>query len=98
MASWNHPQSWSNSEHHTKAPHMLRRVRTPCRHRAHAPANALSSAPTSSFDISSIALNRLSYMWRRPGQLPPVLWSVGIPLLTTYVLEHAPESAIRADR
>ena len=37
-------------------------------------------------------LNRLSYMWRPPGQLPPVLWSVGIPSLTTYILEHAPES------
>ncbi len=40
-------------------------------------------------------LNRLSYMWRPPGQLPPVLWSVGIPSLTTYILEHAPESATR---
>ena len=42
---------------------------------------------------ASEGLNRLSYMWRPPGQLPPVLWSVGIPSLTTYVLEHAPESA-----
>ena len=40
-------------------------------------------------------LNRLSYMWRPPGQLPPVLWSVGIPSPTTYILEHAPESATR---
>ena len=47
---------------------------------------------------ASEGLNRLSYMWRPPGQLPPVLWSVGIPSLTTYVLEHAPESAIRADQ
>ena len=40
-------------------------------------------------------LNRLSYMWRPPGQLPPVVWSVGIPSLTTYVLDHAPESALQ---
>ena len=38
-------------------------------------------------------LNRLSYMWCPPGQLPPVVWSAGIPSLTTYVLNHAPESA-----
>ena len=44
---------------------------------------------------ASEGLNRLSYMWRPPSQLPPVLWSVGIPSLTTYVLEHAPESARR---
>ncbi len=44
-------------------------------------------------------LNRLSYMWLPPNQLPPVLWSVGIPSLTAYVLEHAPESALQgADR
>ena len=43
---------------------------------------------------ASEGLNRLSYMWRPPGQLPPVLWSIGIPSLTTYVLEHAPASAI----
>ena len=42
---------------------------------------------------ASEGLNRLSYMWRPPGQLRPVLWSVGIPSLTTYVLEHTPESA-----
>ena len=47
---------------------------------------------------ASEGLNRLSYMWRPPGQLPPVLWSVGIPSLTTYVLEHAPESARRNRR
>ena len=47
---------------------------------------------------ASEGLNCLSYMWRPPSQLPPVLWSVGIPSLTTYVLEHAPESASRADQ
>ena len=41
------------------------------------------------------ALNRLSYVWCPPGQLPPVVWRAGIPSLTTYVLTHAPESLIR---
>ena len=38
-------------------------------------------------------LSRLSYMWRPPNQLPPVVWSAGIPSLTTYVLEHVPATA-----
>ena len=38
-------------------------------------------------------LNRLSYVWCPPGQLPPVVWSAGVPSLMGYVLEHAPESA-----
>ena len=35
-------------------------------------------------------LNLLGYVWTPPGQLPPVVWSVGIPSLTTYVLDGAP--------
>ena len=38
-------------------------------------------------------MSRLSYMWCPPNQLPPVVWSAGIPSLTTYVLERVPESA-----
>ena len=38
------------------------------------------------------ALNRLGYIWRPPGQLPPVAWSAGIPSLMTHVQAHA-ESA-----
>ena len=34
------------------------------------------------------ALNRLGYIWRPPGQLPPVTWSAGIPSLMTHVLAH----------
>ena len=41
-------------------------------------------------------LNRLSYVWCPPGQQPPVTWRAGIPSLTTYVLEHAPASAVPA--
>ena len=40
-------------------------------------------------------LSRLSYAWCPPSQLPPVVWSAGIPSLTTYVLEHVPDSAIQ---
>ena len=35
------------------------------------------------------ALSRLGYVWRPPGQLPPVTWSAGIPSLMTHVLDHA---------
>ena len=38
------------------------------------------------------ALNRLGYIWRPPGQLPPVTWGAGIPSLMTHVLAHT-ESA-----
>ena len=41
-------------------------------------------------------LSRLSYAWCSPSQLPPVVWSAGIPSLTTYVLEHVPDSAIQS--
>ncbi len=33
------------------------------------------------------ALNRLGYIWRPPGQMPPLAWSAGIPSLMTFVLE-----------
>ena len=33
------------------------------------------------------ALNHLGYIWRPPGQMPPVAWSAGIPSLMTFVLE-----------
>ena len=35
-------------------------------------------------------LNRLGYVWCPPSQVPPVVWSAGIPSLTTYLLEHGP--------
>lgn len=35
-------------------------------------------------------LNDLGYIWRPPGQLPPVVWRAGIPSLMTHVLAHAP--------
>ena len=34
-------------------------------------------------------LNRLGYVWSPPGQLPPIVWTAGIPSLTTYVRDHA---------
>lgn len=35
------------------------------------------------------ALHRLGYIWRAPGQLPPVTWTAGIPSLMAHVLTHA---------
>ncbi len=35
------------------------------------------------------ALNGLGYIWCPPGQLPPVVWSAGIPSLMQYVLDQA---------
>ena len=33
-------------------------------------------------------LHDLGYIWRPPGQLPPVVWQAGIPSLVTHVLAH----------
>ena len=38
-------------------------------------------------------LQRLGFVWRPPGQLPPVRYEPGIPSLMTYVLDHAPLDA-----
>ena len=38
------------------------------------------------------ALDRLGYIWCPPGQLPPVVWSPGIPSLMRYVRDHAAPS------
>ena len=35
------------------------------------------------------ALQRLGFVWRPPGQLPPVRYEPGIPSLMTHVLDHA---------
>ena len=35
------------------------------------------------------ALQRLGFVWRPPGQLPPVRYEPGIPSLTAHVLEHS---------
>ena len=40
-------------------------------------------------------LTRLGYVWHPPGQVPPIVWSAGIPSLTTFVLEAAGELASR---
>ena len=39
------------------------------------------------------ALNQLGYIWCPPGQLPPVVWSAGIPSLMQYVQDQADLSA-----
>ena len=38
------------------------------------------------------SLNRLGYVWSRPGQVPPIVWSAGIPSLMTFMLENVPAS------
>ena len=38
------------------------------------------------------ALHRLGYVWRPPGQLPPVTWQAGIPSLMAHVFDHAKSS------
>ena len=38
-------------------------------------------------------LERLGYIWCPPGQLPPVVWSPGIPSLMQYVRDRAASSA-----
>ena len=38
-------------------------------------------------------LTRLGYVWHPPGQVPPIVWSAGIPSLTTFVLEAASKLA-----
>lgn len=35
------------------------------------------------------ALHGLGYIWRAPGQLPPMAWTAGIPSLMAHVLTHA---------
>ena len=39
------------------------------------------------------ALNQLGYIWCPPGQMPPVVWSAGIPSLMQYVQDQADLSA-----
>ena len=42
-------------------------------------------------------LNRLGYIWCPPGQLPPVVWSAGIPSLMQYVRDQATPPAHHRD-
>ena len=39
------------------------------------------------------ALNRLGFVWRPPGQLPPVAWSPGVPSLMQHVLDQTAAAA-----
>ncbi len=43
-------------------------------------------------------LNVWGYVWSPPGQLPPVVWSAGIPSLMAYVLDRAPPQTLRFPR
>ena len=43
-------------------------------------------------------LTRLGYVWHPPGQVPPIVWSAGIPSLATFVLEAASKLASASPR
>ena len=56
--------------------------------------SAVASGLTASADpqqthTALTALQRLGFVWRPPGQLPPVRYEPGIPSLMAYVLDHA---------
>ncbi len=42
------------------------------------------------------ALQRLGFVWRPPGQLPPVRYEPGIPSLMAYILDHAGPTHVQA--
>ena len=43
-------------------------------------------------------LHRLGYVWRPPGQLPPMVWSPGIPSLMQHVLDQTAAAVPGPDR
>ena len=42
-------------------------------------------------------LDRLGYIWCPPGQLPPIVWSAGIPSLMQYVLDRGATAGAASD-
>ena len=49
---------------------------------------ALAASGTEARLAAREELNRLGYIWCPPGQLPPVVWSPGIPSLTQFVVQQ----------
>ena len=56
------------------------------------PHNVALTGPRGTGKTVLTALQRLGFVWRPPGQLPPVRYQPGIPSLTAYVLDHAAPS------
>ena len=48
-----------------------------------------ANADSEQVQTALTALQRLGFVWRPPGQLPPVRYEPGIPSLMAYVLDHA---------
>ena len=48
-----------------------------------------ANADPGQVQMALTALQRLGFVWRPPGQLPPVHCEPGIPSLMAYVLDHA---------
>ena len=53
-------------------------------------AGLASDADAGQMHAALTALQRLGFVWRPPGQLPPVRYEPGIPSLMAYVLDQAP--------
>ena len=56
--------------------------------------DAVASGLAANADLGQVqtaltGLQRLGFVWRPPGQLPPVRYEPGIPSLLAYVLDHA---------
>ena len=56
--------------------------------------DAVASGLATNADLGQVqtaltALQRLGFVWRPPGQLPPVQYEPGVPSLMAYVLDHA---------
>ena len=56
----------------------------------HALDTALAATDAAARLAAREELNLWGYVWSPPGQLPPVVWSAGIPSLMAYVLDRAP--------
>jgi len=55
-------------------------------------AGLAASADPQQVHTALTALQRLGFVWRPPGQLPPVRYEPGIPSLMAHVLDHAAPS------
>ena len=55
-------------------------------------AGLAANADPQQMHTAVTVLQRLGFVWRPPGQLPPVRYEPGIPSLMAYVLDHAAPS------
>ena len=55
-----------------------------------------ANADSGQVQTALTALQRLGFVWRPPGQLPPVRYEPGIPSLMAYILDHAAPTHVQA--